>query len=206
MTDRKALAGTAAQQIRLLLGKIESAARAGVDWIQIREQELSGRELTELVRESCRRVPARCRILVNGRLDVAYTAGAGGVHLGERSMSVADARRFWWKRNRSGDFLIGASVHSLEAAQAAETEGADYLIFGPVHPTPSKAQFGPPQGLTKLSDVCERTKIPVIAIGGITLESVRDCVGAGAAGVAAIRLFQDAQDLEAVVRGLRSNR
>ena len=94
VTDRKALAGNAEEEIRLLLEKIESAARAGIDWIQIREKDLSGRALSELVREAVRRTPATCQILVNDRVDVAWTTGAAGVHLGERSLPVEEVKRF----------------------------------------------------------------------------------------------------------------
>jgi len=93
VTDRKALAGHAEEQVRVLLEKIENAACAGVDWIQIREKDLSGRALSELVREAVRRAPTTCRILVNDRVDVACTTGAAGVHLGEQSLPVS----FWWE-------------------------------------------------------------------------------------------------------------
>jgi len=203
VTDRRALAGPAGEQIRLLLETIDRAARAGVHWIQIREKDLSGRVMSELVREAVSRVPAGCRIIVNDRLDVAWTTGAAGVHLGERSLPVAEAKGFLRERPISAEFLVGASVHSVEAARAAERLGADYIVFGPVYATPSKARFGEPQGIERLAEVCERARVPVIAIGGITAESAGECVHAGAAGIAAIRLFQEAKDLAALVRQLR---
>jgi len=100
-------------------------------------------------------------------------------------------------------FLVGRSCHSAEEVLEAERGGADYVYFGPVYATPSKARFGPPQGLEALAAVCRRVRIPVVAIGGITLENAADCLAAGAAGVAAIRLFQEAADLAAVVRALK---
>jgi len=203
VTDRKALGGTAEEQIRLLLEKIESAARAGVDWIQIREKDLFGRTLSEVVREALRRVPATCRILVNDRVDVAWTIGAAGVHLGEQSLPVGEVRRFLKGHQNSSEFLVGASTHSLESARQAAQDGADYVIFGPVFATPSKAKFGAPQGVERLAEVCARAGVPVIAIGGVTLESAQECIQAGAAGVAAIRLFQDATDLTDLARRLR---
>ena len=205
VTDRKALAGAADEQLRLLLEKIASVARAGVDWIQIREKDLSGRALSEFVREAVRRVPAACRILVNDRLDVACATGAAGVHLGEQSLPVAEVKRFWRERMRGGEFLVGVSTHSLEGAMQAEDGSADYVIFGPVFATPSKAKFGEPQGIARLADVCERARLPVIAIGGITMENAEECVRAGAAGIAAIRLFQEAEDVGAVTRELRAS-
>ena len=204
VTDRKALTGTTPEeQIRALLRKMESAARAGVDWIQIREKDLSGRELAALVSEALRRSTDSCNILVNDRLDVAYALGAGGVHLGGQSMPVQAARRLVRERKFAGNFLLGVSAHALESAREAEQNGADYVIFGPVFKTPSKVAFGLPQGLTRLAEVCRSVAIPVLAIGGITSENARDCLAAGAAGIAAIRMFQDATDMAAVVRTVR---
>jgi thiamine-phosphate pyrophosphorylase len=204
VTDRKALAGTAAEQIGLLAAKIEQAARAGVDWIQIREKDLPGRAIGGLVREAVRRAPARSRVLVNDRLDVACTAGARGVHLGEQSLPVAEAIRFLQAHRLPKEFLVGASAHTLAAALAAEKNGADYVIFGPIFSTPSKALFGEPLGVERLLQVCQQVTVPVLAIGGITLENAPQCIRAGAAGLAAIRLFQGAQDLNVVVRELRA--
>jgi thiamine-phosphate pyrophosphorylase len=87
---------------------------------------------------------------------------------------------------------------------AAEKAGADYVIFGPVYPTPSKARYGPPQGIDRLTEVCRSASLPLLAIGGITLENAHACLEAGAAGVAAIRLFQDADDVAAIVKTLRA--
>ena len=203
VTDRKALARPGEAQTRLLLEKMENAARAGVDWIQIREKDLSGRELAALVSEARRRIPKSCHLLVNDRLDVACALGAAGVHLGEQSIPLQAAKRLASERSFGTDFLVGVSTHSLEAARAAARDGADYVNFGPVFATPSKIKFGPPQGMERLAEVCRSVSIPVMAIGGITLENARDCVAAGAAGIAAIRLFQDAVDLKKVVRFLR---
>jgi thiamine-phosphate pyrophosphorylase len=126
VTDRRQLgAVTDSAQIKTLLEKISSAAAAGVDWVQIREKDLDAAALSELVREAIRCVPSTCRILVNDRLDVACALGAAGVHLGERSIPVGEARRFALKRGTAKEFLIGASVHSLEAALAAQKDGAD---------------------------------------------------------------------------------
>jgi len=203
VTDRKGLEVSPENQCEALVGRMEIAARAGVDWIQLREKDLSGRALAELLREALRRVPAGCRIVLNDRLDVACALGAGGVHLGRESLSVEDARRLARGRGATQDFLVGASTHSLAAALSAEKAGADYLVFGPVYATPSKAQYGPPQGIERLREVCHAVSLPVLAIGGITLENARACLEAGAAGIAAIRLFAEASDLAAVVDRLR---
>jgi thiamine-phosphate pyrophosphorylase len=203
VTDRKALAGSAEAQIHLLLEKMESAARAGVEWIQIREKDLSGRKLAAVVSEALRRIPKSCRLLVNDRLDVACALGAGGVNLGEKSLPVKEAKRLVRERKFATELLVGVSVHSLEATRAAERNGADYVLFGPVFETPSKVIFGPAHGMERLAVVCKSVAIPVVAIGGITLENARECAAAGAAGVAAIRMFQDATDPAGVVLALR---
>jgi thiamine-phosphate pyrophosphorylase len=205
VTDRRGLAGDSAASLRLQNEKIERAATAGVDWIQIREKDLSGRELTRLTEQAILLAKGRSAILVNDRVDVAYACGAAGVHLGEQSLAASEARRLISERRRLEKFIIGVSVHLLQTALRAEESGADYVIFGPVFSTPSKASLGKPQGLEGLGEVCRRLKVPVLAIGGITLENAKNCLAAGAAGIAAIRLFQDAKELDAVVRELRKD-
>jgi thiamine-phosphate pyrophosphorylase len=214
VTDRRSLAGIgAAETPEAFLRKIGAAAAAGVDWIQLREKDLSGKNCAALTREALQRakkaseasennvVPTR--ILVNDRLDVALSEGAGGVHLGEKSLPLQEAKRLVSGRTGGKDFLIGVSCHSLEAAKSAAKNGADYLFFGPVFATPSKAAFGSPQGIERLADVCRAVSIPVLAIGGVTLENASSCFAAGASGIAAIRLFQDADDIAALVQALR---
>jgi thiamine-phosphate pyrophosphorylase len=203
VTDRRSLAAEPATAKKLLLEKIEQAAAAGVDWIQLREKDLPARELADLAGEALRRIASAAALLINDRLDIACACKAAGVHLGERSLPVKEARRLAGLRCAGRDFLVGASVHSLEAAQEAERNGADYVIFGPIFATPSKETFGAPQGLTKLREVCQPVAIPVLAIGGITVETAQECLAAGAGGIAAIRLFQDAQDIKRVVARLR---
>jgi thiamine-phosphate pyrophosphorylase len=180
-----------------LLAAIRNAATAGVDWIQIRERDLAGRALADLVRlaiEDTRVTSAK--IIVNDRLDIALAAGAAGVHLGEASLPVETIAP--WRRTAGRvDFQVGVSCHSIEAARVAERGGADYIFFGPVFATPSKEAFGPPQGTERLREVCASVKIPVLAIGGVTLENAASCVETGAAGVAAIRLFQKSLDVVA---------
>ena len=209
VTDRHSLSEAESRKAQeLLLSKIEAAAAAGVDWIQIREKDLSGRDCGLLTREALQRAAkstasnaAPTLILVNDRQDVALSERAGGVHLGEDSLPLLEAKRL---SNAQGqDFLIGVSCHSLEAARSAASGGADYLFFGPVFATPSKAAFGAPQGLDRLADVCRAVSIPVLAIGGITLANASDCLAASASGIAAIRLFQDARDMSCLVQSLR---
>jgi thiamine-phosphate pyrophosphorylase len=202
VTDRTALRASADGPLPLV-ERIENAGRAGVDWVQIREKDLSATALYSLVREAIDRVPRTCRILVNDRLDVAVAARAAGVHLGEQSMPLEEAKRFLVERKERGDFLVGVSTHSLESTRSAEKAGADYALFGPVFETPSKLAFGAPQGITRLAEVCRAVSMPVIAIGGITERNAGACMEAGAAGIAAIRLFQDSPDMGATVGRLR---
>ncbi len=194
-----------------MLALICQSITAGVDWIQIREKDLATRPLLELAREAVNAAHGSAtRILINDRLDVALAVCAAGVHLGEAALPVAEVVR--WCRasgqeNRAPEgFLVGASCHSLAAAMEVERGGADYVFFGPVFPTPSKAAYGPPQGLSKLAEVCRRVRIPVLAIGGVTLENAAACLDAGAAGLAAIRLFQESTDLTTTVAQLRAVR
>jgi thiamine-phosphate pyrophosphorylase len=211
VTDRRSLSEVkSAEQQEALLAKIEAAAVAGVDWIQIRERDLLGKDCSSLTREALQRAAkfsasktTATRILVNDRLDVAISEHAGGVHLAEKSLPLAEVKRLVESRGEREDFVIGVSCHSLEAARSAESGGADYLFFGPVFATPSKAEFGAPQGLERLAEVCRAVSIPVLAIGGITIANAADCLAAGASGIAAIRLFQDARNMPSFVRSLR---
>jgi len=174
---------------------IRRAVAAGTDWIQIREKDLDARALGELARfavAAARETGAR--ILINDRLDVALAVHAAGVHLGEQSLPL-ELVRDWRRASGQHDFQIGVSCHSLESAREAARGGADYIFFGPVFETPSKAAFGAPQGLERLREICASVEIPVLAIGGINFENARACIAAGAAGIAAIRLFQDAENV-----------
>jgi thiamine-phosphate pyrophosphorylase len=209
VTDRRALSNHAE-----LGTNIARAVQAGVDWIQIREKDLPAYEFLALARfavcEAGKFVssnPSRARsivrILVNDRLDVALAGGAAGVHLGEQSLPVATVNAARVGGVITKDFMIGASCHSLDAARAAERDGADYVFFGPVFATPSKAAFGAPQGINRLAEVSRSLKIPVLAIGGVNEENAAECFTAGAAGIAAIRMFQKSADLSALVARLR---
>ena len=213
VTDRRSFHGASPPELRkILLSRIEEAARAGVDWIQLREKDLPGRDSAALAREALHRLKKSSngetpRLLVNDRLDVALAEQAGGVHLSETALPVQEVRRMLQispaARPLLGDFLIGASCHSPEGAKSAASAGADYIFFGPVFATPSKATFGEPQGLERLAAVCGAVSIPVLAIGGITLENAAACLAHGASGIAAIRLFQDTADLPRLVQTLR---
>lgn len=215
VTDRHSLrVANQGELVAALTRKIEEIAAGGVDWVQIREKDLPARELASLTRQALRiaatlsaKGASPIRVLVNDRLDVAIAERAHGIHLGERSLPVTDARRLIAaairKKALDESFLVGVSTHSLEAALAAERDGADYIFFGPVFATPSKAAFGAAQGLARLTEVCQAVRIPVLAIGGITMQNAASCTQAGATGLAAIRLYQDAPDPVSTVVQLR---
>ena len=216
VTDRNGLGpGSAdaepeASGVARLLARIRMAIEAGVDWVQIREKDLSGKLPMELAREAVAAAGARTRVIVNDRLDVAVAARAGGVHLGRESLPVREVAEWRAKRKNTRpaleDFLIGASCHSIEEVRTAADDGADYVILGPVFETPSKMRFGAPLGTEKLCEACQAVQIPVIAIGGVNESNAQVCFRAGAGGIAAIRLFQgavDAEDLKRRVEALR---
>lgn len=199
-----------------LLKRIGAASAAGVDWIQIREKDLSAKELSSLTREALaqtsrpnQRAGITTRILVNDRLDIAIPEHAAGVHLGEQSLPAREVRKWLDAQVDSAareNFLVGVSCHSLESAMSAAQSGAAYIFFGPVFATPSKETFGAPQGLPLLAEICRSVNIPVLAIGGITAQNAAECFAAGAAGIAAIRLFQEVADLPSLVQALRVRR
>ena len=194
ITDRQALTGAP------LLDVIRDAVRAGIDLIQIREKDLGTRELMGLIEpavSAARDTPAR--VVVNDRLDVALALGAAGVHLGGQSLPARVVRRL-----APPGFLVGVSCHSLGEALEAESAGADYAVLGPIFETLSKLGYGPPLGLGKLREVTGRVKIPVLALGGLTVDRVEACLEAGAAGIAGISIFQTAESLAERVRELRA--
>jgi thiamine-phosphate pyrophosphorylase len=168
-------------------------AVAGVPALQVREKDLGDRELFELLTASRAAFAAPGVLLVNGRIDVALAAGADGVHLPADGLPVERLRR------RFGAVVIGRSTHRVSEVERARDAGADYVTFGPVYETPEKTVFGPPVGLEALSEACARS-IPVLALGGVTLDRFAELAAAGASGVAGIRMFQQRETLEQVVR------
>jgi thiamine-phosphate pyrophosphorylase len=145
--------------------------------------------------------PHGARVLVNDRLDVAMAAGADGAHLRASSISAREVRDLTAKKGLD-DFLIGVSTHSIAEARPAEEGGADFIVCGPVYDTPSKRIFGPPLGLDVFAEICRAVEIPVLAIGGINLSNYREPLRRGAAGVAAIGLFSDLENLERTIQSI----
>ena len=197
VTGRKSLPGASTAD---LLEKIRDAAAAGCDFVQIREKDLSAKALLQLARDAVSAGVATGTpgLLVNDRLDVAIAAGAAGVHLGESSLAAGDVTRWCGSAHAPADFLMGVSCHGLQEVVAAEEAGANCVFFGPVFDTPSKRSFGLPQGLDRLREACRLVKIPVVAIGGVDEKNAAQCVKAGAAGIAAIRMFQQSTGVESL--------
>lgn len=183
ITDRRLLPGRPAEQQEALLNRIEQVAAQGVEFIQLREKDLEGRELFALTRAALKRIGAhRGRLLINDRLDVALAAGAAGAHLPGDGLPVAAVRRA-----TPEGFFITKSCHSLEEAAEAARAGADACLLGPVFPTPTKSGQ-PGLGLEALRQASGLA--PIWALGGITAENAELCRRAGAAGIAGIRYFQ----------------
>ncbi|MCA1797534.1 MAG: thiamine phosphate synthase, partial [Geobacteraceae bacterium] len=172
------------------LSVVEAALRGGVSGVQLREKDLSPRELLEYARQL--RMLTRdyaARLFINDRVDIALAAEADGVHLTEQSMDVPTVRHLLGPQR-----LIGVSTHSLARAQAVQHEGADFITFSPIYATPSKAGYGEPQGIRRLREVCTGVDVPVFALGGITPERQEEVRHAGAAGIALISAIIAAED------------
>ena len=184
-----------------ILRLVEAAVAAGVPLFQIREKLLSGRVLYELVARAVEITRGSdTRLLVNDRSDIARAAGVAGVHLTTQSLRADVVRKIYGPK-----FLIGVSTHSSEEARVARVRGADFVVFGPIFATESKREFGEPQGLARLEEITSELRgFPVVAIGGITLDNVAACFEAGASGVAAIRLSNDAEQMSSIAEVIRS--
>ncbi|MDE2728155.1 MAG: thiamine phosphate synthase [Gemmatimonadota bacterium] len=188
--DRSRCAG------RSLASALGQACRAGVRAFQIREKDLNTSDLLALTGEVKAELESLEPVLVvNGNLEVAAACGAQGVHLPESGVPVREAREAL-----PAGILIGRSTHGTESARAAEADGADFVTFGPVYDTPSKAGYGPPQGIRALAEAAGSVTIPVFALGGVTPGRTRACLEAGASGVAAISAVLSQPDIPAAVR------
>ncbi|HKR83683.1 MAG TPA: thiamine phosphate synthase [Terriglobales bacterium] len=200
ITDRTQFPGSEAQRHRQLLVKVREAVAAGIDYIQLREKDLSGRQLEQLaceVVDAVRRSRSKTRLLINSRTDVALAIGGDGVNLRSQDISPLEVRRIWRAAGSAGEPVVAVSCHSEEEVRSANAAGADFALFGPVF----RKAGTPGMGLTALRAACAHG-IPVVALGGLTIENARSCFACGAAGVAGIRLFQN-DDLEDSVRRLR---
>ncbi|HUK49202.1 MAG TPA: thiamine phosphate synthase [Terriglobales bacterium] len=202
ITDRRQFPGKEDQRRRGLLERISQAARAGIDYVQLREKDLPARELELLATEAAHVLHesrTSTRLLINSRTDVALAAGADGVHLTSTDISPVDVRKIWKLSGASRQPIVAVSCHSESEVVVAQNAGADFVVFGPVFEKSGSAE--PARGTARLRAVCQH-RIPVLALGGINLANARDCENAGAKGIAGIRLFQ-AGDLNTTVSALR---
>ncbi|MFZ0420439.1 MAG: thiamine phosphate synthase [Candidatus Sulfotelmatobacter sp.] len=217
ITDRTAFPGDERTRRDRLLDKIAEAASAGIDYIQLREKDLCTRDLESLAREAMRIIlklrtenrELRTALLINSRTDVALAAEANGVHLPANDISPKDVRTAWHAACGRGrlareispqDPLISISCHSPQEVAQAAVDSATVAVFAPVFEK-KDAPGTTPAGLENLHQACH-SKIPVLALGGITLQNAESCLHAGAAGIAAIRLFQE-NNIAAIVHALR---
>jgi thiamine-phosphate pyrophosphorylase len=208
ITDRTQFPGDENARQRALLAKITEASCCGVDLVQLREKDLPARELEALAHAALRiaRPPGTenreltTRLLINSRTDVAIACVADGVHLRSDDISAAEVQKILPQAGRSSRALVSVSCHSAVEVARAASAGADFAVFAPVFDK-RDAPLANTVGLDGLREAC-RQKIPVLALGGITLKNARACLDAGAAGIAAIRLFQENVIAE-VVRHLR---
>ena len=199
ITDRYSLDLRGGSPTEALIDLIRRAVEAGVDLIQIRERDLSARDLfrlAELAADVAR--DSSTDVLINDRADIASACGIG-VHLTTHSMKAGVVRRAF-----GDEMLIGASTHNLHEFAEAESGGADFVVFGPVFETASKKQYGPPVGLNALQAVTASSKMPVLALGGITSSNFRRTLDAGAAGIASISLFTRTHDLANLIQTIKN--
>jgi thiamine-phosphate pyrophosphorylase len=207
ITDRRQFLGDTKEQERLLLAKIAECAAAGVEYIQLREKDLETRALEELAHKAMAALAgSRTQLLINSRTDVALACGAHGVHLPANDLAASEVRAIFARACR-GEPVIGVSTHSAAEVASAEAHGANFAVFGPVFEKSGSANR---EGLEQLRRICHRAEaaqppMPVWALGGITLENGQQCAKAGAAGIAAIRIFQQ-NDVQAIVKKLRALR
>lgn len=206
VTDRRQFPGSPADQEARLLDKIGECAAAGVDYVQLREKDLNSRDLLELARKAVAALSAGSltRLLINSRTDVALASGAHGVQLPAGDLPASEVRAIW---NRAGKpaAIIGVSAHSIAEVALAEAHGADFALLGPVF---EKDGLINPPGPELLRQACSRPSLaagpmPVLALGGVTLENASRCWAAGASGIAGIRLFQQ-NDVERIVNRMRT--
>ncbi len=183
ITDRHQLPAGSISALRSTIRRVVSW---GVDFVQLREKDLSDRDLLGLTQDAVKYARGTaCKILVNGRWDVAVAGGADGIHLPSAGLEVSDLKSIFPR-----DFILGVSTHSLREARRAAVGGADYILLGPVFRTPSKMGYGEPLGLSRFRQICAVLSLPVFGLGGIRPEHIRRITDAGASGIAGIGLFQ----------------
>lgn len=198
ITDRSQFPGDEATRRRALLAKVGEAAACGVDLIQLREKDLSTREFETLAHEARRVAGQNSRLLINSRTDVAIACRADGVHLRSDDISPQEIRNRWPQSELHNRLTVGVSCHAVDDVRRAASDGADFAVFAPVFEK-NDDRSNISTGLAGLREAC-RQNIPVLALGGITLENAQSCLEIGAAGIAGIRLFQKNNVVEVVGR------
>jgi len=193
ITDRKLLTDNCQ-----LLTAVRQALKGGIRAIQLRERDLSTRELLKLayrMRDLTKKYNAK--LFINDRFDIASAVEADGVHLTQNSIPADAVRKIVKKK-----LLIGVSTHSLKEAKEAERSGADFITLGPIYRTPSKLKYGSPLGINTLKKVSSSLKIPVFAIGGVKGKRIKDLKTAGAYGVAMISEIFGVSDIQGKTKEL----
>jgi thiamine-phosphate pyrophosphorylase len=170
---------------------IEAALMGGVKFIQLREKDLPTRKLLDMAYWMLGLTKEyNAKLLINDRVDIALAVNADGVHLGQKSLPAHAVRKI-----AGNKLLIGVSTHSFDEAAGAEEDGADFITLGPIYQTPSKLKYGNPVGIDVLRRVKSRVSIPVLPIGGIKMDKVKEVMDAGADGVALISAILAAEDI-----------
>lgn len=224
ITDRKQFPGTDGDQRRAVLDRIRAAAAAGIEYVQLREKDLSAKQLETLAREALKIVrdyANKTRLLINSRIDVALAVGADGVHLTGADISASDARAIWAlsilgtkSAALPSSWVIAVSCHSAVEVRLAESHGADFVVLAPIFE--KAGSNAPALGLEALRFATrrgelpdarveagdQRAHVPVFALGGVTVANAMDCIRHGASGIAGIRLFQHG-NLAEMVSALR---
>ncbi|HEY6639306.1 MAG TPA: thiamine phosphate synthase [Nitrospiraceae bacterium] len=192
VTDRHQTKG------RPLVSLLQRVLTAGISMVQLRERDLSARELVTLAHEvQAVTASRRAQLLINDRIDIALALEGVGVHLRSNSLPVSVARQMVGAQR-----LLGISAHSVEEAVQGESQGADYIVLGPIYETPTKQMFGPPIGIRTLEKACRLVRIPIFGIGGVTAARAREMRHAGAFGAAVITAILGASDVESAAREL----
>jgi len=221
ITDRSAFPGDEHARRRRLMDKISEAASEGIDYLQLREKDLPAAQLESLAHQAMRVIsrerklltghgPLTTALLINSRTDIALAVNADGVHLPADDISPQEVRAVWHETCGRGRLarelspqapLIAVSCHSPQEVVQAAANAATFAVFGPVFEKKDSPAVTP-AGLKALREAC-RAKIPVLALGGVTLQNANSCMQAGATGIAAIRLFQE-NDIADIIRRLRA--
>ncbi|MZH13703.1 MAG: thiamine phosphate synthase [Nitrospinae bacterium] len=171
--------------------QVEKALQGGVRALQLREKDLSPKELLAQALEIKPVIEKYdAKLFINDRADIAEIAGADGVHLTEASVPAGEVK------DKFPNLIVGVSTHAKEGALLAEAEGADFITFSPIYETPSKIHFGPPQGPERLGEIVKSVHLPVLALGGIKLNRVPEVLEQGAHGVAVISGIWDSKDIK----------